>query len=139
MGAGKSTLARGLIREAFSEPTMLVTSPSYLLSNKYQLSEELTIYHMDLYRLPPKRDVSYLNVPQIYSESIALIEWPERLLESDYPQEYIDLVLTIRENERRMAQLEFIGDKWTTRKDLILHALKPSIEPCGNKEGGVLQ
>ena len=37
------------------------------------------IHHMDLYRLPDGCDVSILQIPEIYSTSMCLIEWPQRL------------------------------------------------------------
>lgn len=102
---------------------MVVTSPSYLLDNKYDLSADdsfkLTLHHMDLYRLPPHSNMSFLNIPEIYSDSICLIEWPQRLSSIDYPLEYIDLTLTIAEAERRRAVIEFIGERWKARQDLI--------------------
>jgi len=119
LGAGKSTFSRGLIRTAFDDPSMLVTSPSYLLDNKYELSEDVVIHHMDLYRLPEKCDFSFLNIPKVFDESICLIEWPQRLGADNYPKQYIDLNISINMAETRKATIEFVGEKWIQRNDLI--------------------
>lgn len=50
---------------------MRVTSPSYLLDNCYKL-EPCAVHHMDLYRLPPGKDLSFLGIPEIYATSNAL-------------------------------------------------------------------
>ena len=71
LGAGKTTFSRGFVRKLAGSPTMRVTSPSYLLDNCYKL-EPCAVHHMDLYRLPPGKDLSFLGIPEIYATSHAL-------------------------------------------------------------------
>ena len=60
LGAGKTTLTRGLLRELYQDDNMIVTSPSYLLDNTYEYNGVM-IHHMDLYRLPTASDLSMLG------------------------------------------------------------------------------
>eukprot|EP00977_Amphora_coffeiformis_P019820 scaffold7485_cov176-Amphora_coffeaeformis.AAC.7 len=85
LGAGKTALSRGFLRTAMSDPDLLVTSPTYLLSNVYP-APECTVYHMDLYRLAQKDGVDEikellrpLNLDQVFANDVTLLEWPERL------------------------------------------------------------
>lgn len=101
LGAGKTCFARGLIREKHQDTGMIVTSPSYLLDNTYDLEEGAKIHHMDLYRLPEGCDMTILGIPQIFEDSLCLIEWPQRMSADIYPQDYLDVELKILEDESR--------------------------------------
>tara|TARA_B110000090_G_C13116460_1_gene344515 strand:+ start:142 stop:645 length:504 start_codon:yes stop_codon:yes gene_type:complete len=103
--AGKTTLSRGFIREKFEENTMVITSPSYLLDNTYEYGEGKTIHHMDLYRLPTGCDMSMLGIPSIFSNSLCLIEWPQRMGSESMPDEYLDVEMLIAEDEVRNIKL----------------------------------
>jgi len=103
LGAGKTTLARGIVQALHGDVggTMRVTSPSYLLCNVYNIpatatsvdagagaGAELQVQHMDLYRLPTGGDVSFLDVPAVFSagSAVCLVEWPQRLAAADRPE-----------------------------------------------------
>jgi tRNA threonylcarbamoyladenosine biosynthesis protein TsaE len=82
LGAGKTSLVRGFIRHLLDDPTMRVTSPSYLLENVYEYAEGMYIHHVDLYRLPTTdQNLGLLGIPPSLqsTDSIYLIEWPQRL------------------------------------------------------------
>ena len=112
LGAGKTTLTRGLLRELFQDDSMIVTSPSYLLDNTYEFNG-INIHHMDLYRLPTASDLSMLGIPQIYDKSLCIIEWPERLHKNDYPSNYLDIELLINNNnQHRIINIKPIGENW---------------------------
>jgi tRNA threonylcarbamoyl adenosine modification protein YjeE len=116
---------------------MLVTSPSYLLDNKYDTEDGTPIHHMDLYRLPNNCNLSFLSIPQVFSNSICLIEWPERL--GKYiPDAYIDVNLTINADETRNMTLSFVGE-WNNsanqdlfqRRTYVLDILRKKAEISG--------
>lgn len=53
MGVGKSEIARGYIREATGDENTIVASPTFMIENQYECSDDRTIHHIDLYRLIP--------------------------------------------------------------------------------------
>ena len=77
LGAGKSVLARGLIRQiAPAEPE--VPSPTFTLVQFYH-GERLAIAHFDLYRLERADEAFELGLDEALADGAAVIEWAERL------------------------------------------------------------
>ncbi len=76
LGAGKSTLARALLRGL--GVTGKIKSPTYALLEPYDSAYGLLL-HMDLYRLTEAAELEYLGVDSLFSEAtLMLIEWPEK-------------------------------------------------------------
>ena len=76
LGAGKTTLARGLLRAlGYSGP---VKSPSYTLVELYKFSR-LYLYHFDFYRFNNPDELGEAGFREYFSpDSVCLVEWPER-------------------------------------------------------------
>lgn len=74
LGAGKSTLARALIRGMGHSGT--VPSPTYTLVEPYYLPAA-TVYHVDLYRVSGEEELRYLGWTEL-EDGFRLVEWPER-------------------------------------------------------------
>jgi tRNA threonylcarbamoyladenosine biosynthesis protein TsaE len=75
LGAGKTTLARGLL-EALGHGGR-VPSPTYTLIEPYELAG-YRVYHIDLYRIRHARELDELDIAgQLAGASLALIEWPD--------------------------------------------------------------
>ena len=75
LGAGKSALARALLRELLHDPALEVPSPSYTLVQTYD-SRLGPVAHFDLWRLdgpPALRELGWDEA------AVALVEWPDRL------------------------------------------------------------
>jgi tRNA threonylcarbamoyladenosine biosynthesis protein TsaE len=75
LGAGKTALARAIIRTLMADPSLDVPSPTFALVQPYDRGT-LRILHADLYRLLAERDADELGLDD--PEAITLIEWPER-------------------------------------------------------------
>lgn len=79
LGAGKTTLTRGIAQGLGLSDTSLVNSPSFTLVNVYQGA--CPIYHVDLYRLDGARDLYSIGIDDFLGkEGVTIIEWSERLL-----------------------------------------------------------
>lgn len=74
LGAGKSSLARALIRALGHTGT--VPSPTYTLIEPYRLRDR-QVYHADLYRIADAEELEYLGWSDLQG-AILLVEWPER-------------------------------------------------------------
>lgn len=74
LGAGKSTLARAMIRRFGHDGP--VPSPTYTLIEPYDLDAR-RVYHVDLYRLSSAEELTYLGWDEL-DDGLCLVEWPER-------------------------------------------------------------
>ncbi|MGB2270730.1 MAG: tRNA (adenosine(37)-N6)-threonylcarbamoyltransferase complex ATPase subunit type 1 TsaE, partial [Candidatus Micropelagos thuwalensis] len=76
LGAGKTELARCIIRQIFGVHTD-VPSPTFTLIQHYE-SPEIKLLHTDLYRLESSEEIAELGLLD-ETDSIVLVEWPEKL------------------------------------------------------------
>ena len=99
LGAGKTTLARGVI-DVFAGAEE-VPSPTYMLVETYE-GEGATLWHFDLYRLEKPADVWELGLEEALADGICLIEWPERIA-GLLPGDALQLDLAILDDGARLV------------------------------------
>ncbi|MDQ0457972.1 tRNA (adenosine(37)-N6)-threonylcarbamoyltransferase complex ATPase subunit type 1 TsaE [Rhizobium paknamense] len=76
LGAGKSTLARALIRALAEDAELEVPSPTFTLVQVYDL--RLPVAHFDLYRLGDSSELDELGFDEALEEGVCLVEWPSQ-------------------------------------------------------------
>jgi tRNA threonylcarbamoyladenosine biosynthesis protein TsaE len=80
MGAGKTTIISALCHYKGTED--VTSSPTFSIINEYSYEENgqnKKIFHIDLYRLKDEEEVVQAGVEDcVYSDSICMIEWPEK-------------------------------------------------------------
>lgn len=111
LGAGKSTLARALLRALGVEGP--IKSPTYTLVERYALAEGEAV-HLDLYRIAQSEELDFLGLDELVSQArLWLVEWPERGGTALPPP---DLEITLEvEGTGRCVQLQAnseTGEQW---------------------------
>lgn len=77
LGAGKTTLAKGIVQGRNGTPPEEVSSPTFTLIHQYGF--EPPVYHVDLYRLDEPREVESLGLEDLFAGgNLVLLEWAER-------------------------------------------------------------
>jgi N-acetylmuramate 1-kinase len=78
LGAGKTTLARALIRRLAGDDTLDVPSPTYTLMQSYETPRG-PVVHADLYRVNDASELDELGWDEAGADAIVLLEWPDRI------------------------------------------------------------
>jgi tRNA threonylcarbamoyladenosine biosynthesis protein TsaE len=100
LGAGKSTLARALIR-ALTTPDEEVPSPTFTLVQFYETAA-FPLAHFDLYRLTDPDEAHEIGLDEALDDGVALIEWPQRL-EGRLPRNRLDIDIALDGDARRVT------------------------------------
>jgi len=101
LGAGKTTLAKGIVKGLKAAQPDDVSSPTFTLIHEYGSG----VYHIDLYRLDTPAQVARLGLEEIFERpAIVLIEWGERFPEL-MPKERIEIRLRSTGEDSREIQV----------------------------------
>lgn len=107
LGAGKTTLARAMIRELAGDPALEVPSPTFTLMQPYETRSGRTVLHADLYRLRGPDELVELGFDELSETAITLVEWPERLGVRDAPTLTVELSLRAEYGEEaRLVRID---------------------------------
>lgn len=89
LGAGKTTMAKGIVKGLGAAQPADVSSPTFTLIHEYSPG----VYHVDLYRLDTPAQVATLGLDEIFDrEAVVLIEWGEKF-PALMPRERIEIHL----------------------------------------------
>jgi tRNA threonylcarbamoyladenosine biosynthesis protein TsaE len=102
LGAGKTTLVKG-IAEGFNAASHDdVTSPTFTLIHEYR-GPAATLYHIDLYRIDTQRELETLGLDDLITDnSVLLIEWGEKFPRFQRERDAEIAIKRISENERKI-------------------------------------
>lgn len=112
LGAGKTTLARGILRGlGFAGD---VASPSFPIVIAYEPPAlSLPLWHVDLYRIEHRREMDELGLDDALLDSALLVEWPERLGERVW-RHALRLDLGVRPDGARSLTAQ-VPEAWEAR------------------------
>ncbi|MBA3508357.1 MAG: tRNA (adenosine(37)-N6)-threonylcarbamoyltransferase complex ATPase subunit type 1 TsaE [Betaproteobacteria bacterium] len=123
LAAGKTTLARGVLRELGW--TGAVKSPTYTLVEHYFVSS-LYFYHFDFYRFANPEEWETAGLAEYFrSDAVCLVEWPERVAG----------LLPVPDVELALAHCEHPN----AGRDLFIHPATPAGERCKSAIAAVMK
>ena len=118
IGAGKSHLARAIIRALFLAEGVCeveVPSPTYTLVQTYDLKQG-TVWHADLYRLADASEIAELGLEDAFASDIVLVEWPEMI--EDPPSPLLTVSLSVHGTGRQVT-LASPDPRWSDLESLL--------------------
>ena|SRR5947209_1586828 len=107
LGAGKTTLVKGIAAGLGAAAPEEVTSPTFTLIHEYR-GEQATVYHIDLYRIETERELATLGIDELLRDerSLVLIEWGEKFPRFAAERNVEIALERVSENER-MVRLSY--------------------------------
>lgn len=109
LGAGKTTLAKGIVHGLGAASVDEVSSPTFTLIHEYGAEDR--VYHVDLYRLDTPSQVATLGLDEIFDrEAVVLVEWGERFLPL-MPSPRIEIRLATLDPNRRRIEITSLNPK----------------------------
>ena len=104
LGAGKTTLAKGIVNGVGAAAPEDVSSPTFTLIHEYGGGRA---YHVDLYRLDEPREVATLGLEEIFDrDALVLVEWGERFPKLMPPARTEIRITTLAGDEREIEVAE---------------------------------
>src|SRR6202453_4951010 len=105
LGAGKTTLVKGIAEGFEAARAADVTSPTFTLIHEYR-GPQATLYHIDLYRIDTERELETLGLDDLLAPNcILLIEWGEKFPRLRRDQNVEIILEQVGETERRIQRI----------------------------------
>jgi tRNA threonylcarbamoyladenosine biosynthesis protein TsaE len=102
LGAGKTTLVKGIAAGFKAASEEDVTSPTFTLVHEYR-GPEVNLYHIDLYRVDTPRQLETLGLDDLIAEnSVLLIEWGEKFARIVRDRDVEITLERLGENDRKI-------------------------------------
>jgi tRNA threonylcarbamoyladenosine biosynthesis protein TsaE len=101
LGAGKTTLIKGIAAGFQAAPEDDVTSPTFTLVHEYR-GPQVTIYHVDLYRVDTPRELETLGLDDLLDNGLVLIEWGEKFARFVRERDVEITIDRLAEHDRRI-------------------------------------
>jgi tRNA threonylcarbamoyladenosine biosynthesis protein TsaE len=102
LGAGKTTLVKGIAEGFKAAREEDVTSPTFTLIHEYR-GPAAILYHIDLYRIDTPRELETLGLDDLMTDnSVLLIEWGEKFARFQRDRDVKITLERVSENERRI-------------------------------------
>ncbi len=110
LGAGKTTLVKG-IAEAFQAASQEeVTSPTFTLVHEYR-GPQVSVFHIDLYRIDTQRELETLGLDDLYGDNnLLLIEWGEKFPQFERGRD-VEITIERAGEEERRIRVMVNGDR----------------------------
>jgi len=105
LGAGKTTLVKGIVKGFEAAEEEDVTSPTFTLVHEYR-GPRVNVYHVDLYRVDTARQLETLGLDDLLEErAVLLLEWGEKFARFVEERDVEIVLERVGENERRVRIL----------------------------------
>ena len=103
LGAGKTTLTKGIVEARGAASADSVTSPTFTLIHEY--GNPVSVYHADLYRLDTADEARRLGLEELFDRPVlTLVEWGERFPEL-FPADRVEITLRHRGEDEREIEI----------------------------------
>jgi tRNA threonylcarbamoyladenosine biosynthesis protein TsaE len=125
LGAGKTRLVQGAAAALGVEGPVL--SPTFMLVREYD--GDPPVHHVDAYRLSGPLELEDLGLEDVLSaDAVVFVEWADRVAAA-LPESWLELVLQIRDDDRRQIEVRPHGETWAPRAGRLAAALAPFASP----------
>ena len=110
LGAGKTTMVKGIVQGLGVTDRRAVKSPTFALVHRYE--GRIPVYHFDAYRLENAQEMLDIGSDEmIYGDGVSIIEWADNVSEC-LPEEYLKVTLTAVSENERIIEVCGYGDSY---------------------------
>lgn len=118
LGAGKTMFVSGFLSYYGKENE--VASPTFTIVNEHNLTNELTLYHFDVYRFDFEDEFTAIGGEEFYDKGICIIEWGEKI-KNLLPKEFLEIIISKENNDSRHITFKPIGKRYEKIVEEVLN------------------